>query len=132
MVLLKGLFVFREKHGMNRKDFLDCMMELRNKGKNTTGTVSPENGQKGSPEFSKLFMPDSDVTAVQRSFRFLRAVPFRHLLDTLEDAPTARHFRHVSCIIGICRFSFRESQILVTSNVNRQGRWAVPVLSKRS
>jgi hypothetical protein len=57
------------------------MMELRNKGKNITGTASPENGQKGSPQFSKFFMPDSDVTAVKRLFRFLHAVLFRHLLE---------------------------------------------------
>jgi hypothetical protein len=27
------MLVFREKHGVIRKDFLDCMIELRNKGK---------------------------------------------------------------------------------------------------
>jgi hypothetical protein len=55
VIVLQVVYVFREKHGMNRKDFLDCMMELRNRGKNNTGTASPENGQKGSQEFSKCF-----------------------------------------------------------------------------
>lgn len=37
---------------MDRKDFLDSMIELRNKGKNITQTASPENSQKDSPKFS--------------------------------------------------------------------------------
>jgi hypothetical protein len=72
---------------MNRKDFLDCMIELRNKGKNITQGASPANGQKDSPKFSKFFESDCDVTAVQPSLRVLYATLFRHVLDKLEKYP---------------------------------------------
>ena len=40
---------FREKHGLVRNDFLDCMMELRQAGKNEVkgGVQSAENANTG-------------------------------------------------------------------------------------
>lgn len=65
------LFVFREKNGLERKDFLDNMIELRNRDKNITQTASFENVQKNSPTFSKFFKFGCDVTAVQWAFPFM-------------------------------------------------------------
>lgn len=98
---------------MDRKDFLDSMIELRNGRKNITQTASPENGQKDSPKFSKFFKFGCDVTAVQRSFPFVYAVLFRHLLDKLENVPTARNFRHVHCNIIASTCSIHECQNLM-------------------
>jgi hypothetical protein len=46
--------VFREKHGVTRNDFLDCMIELRNKGRKGAQEydASPE-GRKNNPNFGK-------------------------------------------------------------------------------
>jgi hypothetical protein len=43
--LLPLVFVFREKTGLVRKDFLDCMIELRNRNKGLLqdATVSAKN-----------------------------------------------------------------------------------------
>jgi hypothetical protein len=55
IIFIFGTFVFREKHGLVRNDFLDCMMELRQASKDEAqGDVqSTENGNSGA-KFSKL------------------------------------------------------------------------------
>jgi hypothetical protein len=56
-VLLPLLLVFREKSGLVRKDFLDCMIELRNrrKGEIQDATVSAKNA-KDDLTFRKLII----------------------------------------------------------------------------
>jgi hypothetical protein len=72
---------------MNRKDFLDCMMELRNKGKTMTENATTEIGQKVTPEFSKFSESDRDVTSVRRWFRFPREMLFRHFVVMMQTHP---------------------------------------------
>jgi hypothetical protein len=48
-------FVFREKHGLVRNDFLDCMMELRQASKDEAqGDVQSANNGNTGATFSKL------------------------------------------------------------------------------
>jgi len=48
-------FVFREKHGLVRKDFLDSMMELRQAGMDEAqGNVQSEKKSNTGATFSKL------------------------------------------------------------------------------
>jgi len=48
-------FVFREKHGLVRNDFLDCMMELRQASKDEAqGDVQSANNANTGATFSKL------------------------------------------------------------------------------
>ena len=48
-------FVFREKHGLVRNDFLDCMMELRQASKDEAqGDVQSEKKLNTGATFSKL------------------------------------------------------------------------------
>ena len=48
-------FVFREKHGLVRNDFLDCMMELRQAGMDEAqGDVQSANNANTGATFSKL------------------------------------------------------------------------------
>ena len=48
-------FVFREKHGLVRNDFLDCMMELRQAGKDDVqGDVQSAKNADIGATFSKL------------------------------------------------------------------------------
>jgi hypothetical protein len=77
---------------MDRKDFLDSMIELRNKGKNIAQTASPENGRKDSQRFSKFCEFGCDVTAAQRLFPFLYAVLFRNLLDSTTFLPCSLQY----------------------------------------
>jgi hypothetical protein len=55
IIFIYVTFNFREKHGLARNDFLDCMMELRKAGKDEVqGDVqSAENANKGAT-FSTL------------------------------------------------------------------------------
>jgi hypothetical protein len=55
IILISVTFVFREKHGLVRNDFLDCMMELRqaDKGEVQGDVQSAENGNIGA-KYSKL------------------------------------------------------------------------------
>jgi len=47
--------VFREKHGLVRNDFLDCMMELRQASKDEAqGDVQSEKNANAGATFSKL------------------------------------------------------------------------------
>jgi len=47
-------FDYREKHGLVRNDFLDCMMELRKSGKNEAQEdMHSANMAKKDPSFSK-------------------------------------------------------------------------------
>ena len=49
------IFVFREKHGLVRNDFLDCMMELRQASKDEAqGDVQSANNANTGTTFSKL------------------------------------------------------------------------------
>jgi predicted component of viral defense system (DUF524 family) len=49
------IFVFREKHGLVRNDFLDCMMELRRASKDEVqGDVQTAKNANPDATFSKL------------------------------------------------------------------------------
>ena len=46
--------VFREKHGLVRNDFLDCMMELRQANKDEAQDVQSAENENTGATFSKL------------------------------------------------------------------------------
>jgi hypothetical protein len=55
ILLLFVPFVFREKHGLVRNDFLDCMMELRQGRKDEVqGDVQTAENENTDDTFSKL------------------------------------------------------------------------------
>jgi hypothetical protein len=55
MVVLSLTFVFREKNGVTRYDFLDCMIELRNKGRRgSQGDEISGKSSKNDRNFGKL------------------------------------------------------------------------------
>jgi hypothetical protein len=60
--------IFREKHGLVRNDFLDCMMELRKRGEDEAeeDMQSAENVKKG-PTFRKL-QPDVVISKSRLTF----------------------------------------------------------------
>jgi hypothetical protein len=55
IIFIFAIFAFREKHGLVRNDFLDCMIELRQASKDEAqGEVQSENKSKTDATFSKL------------------------------------------------------------------------------
>jgi len=55
IILIFFTFAFREKHGLVRNDFLDCMMELRQASKDEVqGNVQSAKNSKTGATFSKL------------------------------------------------------------------------------
>jgi hypothetical protein len=68
IILLFITFVIREKHGLIRNDFLDCMMELRKRGEDEAeeDMQSAENVKKGH-NFRKL-QPDVVISKSRLTF----------------------------------------------------------------
>ena len=55
IIFISVTFAFREKHGLVRNDFLDCLMELRKAGKDEVqGDVQSAENANTDPAFSKL------------------------------------------------------------------------------
>ena len=55
IIFIFVIFVYREKHGLVRNDFLDCMMEMRQASKDEAqGDVQSEKNANTGAKFSKL------------------------------------------------------------------------------